>query len=204
MHVNQNPDQGPPVSLPADRWVGGLRIALYLPPGLYLLWVTFENVRRLDFGPARLGHQISTYSWAFVWLWVALIGLILVGAGVRWLVYAFWPGWLGLRAEPDRVVIELGPFGRRILDLPRMQAVYRHELSEDDALRSTEDFMLPKDEVARRLPLLTHPDLTGTLNRLMDRFLLADEPARLQRLRPLIAQLRPGTVREQQPPDAMS
>lgn len=176
--------------LPADRTAGLLRIVLMLPAGALLIIVAARGLGGFDFTPSPASSWMVELSWAFVALAGALVGLILSIVGLRWLVYAAWPGRMGLTITEQEMDIALGPFGRRRLDLARMTAVYRFEM-EDEEATSTEDFMEPEDEIASTLPTIQHPDYPISLNRILQKYIAGQPHDHRRQLQPLIDFLRP-------------
>ncbi len=175
--------------LPADRAAGLLRIVLMLPAGALLLFAAAGVLRRFDFTPSPGSSWIVELSWVFVALAGALVGLILSIVGLRWLVYAAWPGRMGLTIAGEELEIALGPFGRRRLDLARMTAVYRFEMDDEEAT-STEDFMEPEDEVANTLPTIEHPDYPISVNRILQKYIVGQPHHHRRQLQPLVDLLR--------------
>lgn len=175
--------------LPADRTAGLLRIVLLLPAGALLLIAAAGRIGSFDFTPSPASSWMVELSWAFVALAGALVGLVFSIVGLRWLVYAAWPGRMGLTISGQEMEIALGPFGRRRLDLARMTAVYRFEMDDAEAT-STEDFMEPEDEIANTLPTIHHPDYPVSLNRILQKYIAGQPNHQRQQLQPLIDFLR--------------
>ncbi len=175
--------------LPADRTAGLLRIVLLLPAGALLLFVAARRLGGFDFTPSPVSSWVVELSWAFLALAGALVGLILSIVGLRWLVYAAWPGRMGLTITGQELEIALGPFGRRRLDLARMTAVYRFEMDDAEGT-STEDFLEPEDEIANNLPTIHHPDYPMSLNRILQKYIAGQPHDQLRQLRPLVDSLR--------------
>lgn len=175
--------------LPADRTAGLLRIVLMLPAGALLLIVSARRLGDFDFTPSPASSFMVELSWAFLALAGAWVGLILSFVGFRWLVYAAWPGRMGVTITGQEIDIALGPFGRRRLDLARMAAVYRFEMDDEDAT-STEDFMEPEEEIANTLPTISHPDYPVSVNRMLQKYIAGQPHDHREQLQPLVALLR--------------
>jgi hypothetical protein len=181
-------DTPPVVRIPADRLAGVLQVTTLLPIGAAIAFIASRYVSGLRFHFSPTFSHVVTYSLAFVVGGLALIGLLMAGVGLRWLVFGLWPGRLGLSCQGGILELRLGPFGSHRIALRDMQAVYRHERDPEDELLSTEDFALPEDEIAHRLPLLLYRN--APMNRTLYRFLVGEESDHLKALRPMIDYLR--------------
>ncbi len=175
--------------LPADRSAGLLRISVFLPIGGLLLAAVWPLFAKLDFTPSAMASMAEQLSWAFLALCAAVAGLAFAFVGLRWLLYVFWPGPMGITVRRVDVLIALGPFGRYVLDRTRMTAQYRFEL-EDRELLSPEDFMTPEQEVETCLPILRHPEHPDSLNDVINKYIAGTTEQHLRRLKPLIQSLR--------------
>lgn len=193
--LKQDASAGVALRLRARRSAGFLRICVFMPLGvLGLIWA-YRVCRALEFKASAVSSRITEYSVAFVMLLIALAGVGLGVAGARWLLFALWPGRLGLFVDDLYMKIALGPFGVTQLDLDRLTATYRFERDEDDEddedeALSTEDFLDPEIERQTRLPILRHPAMAESINLTLDKFIAGTELEVLQQLRPMIDRVR--------------
>lgn len=175
--------------LRARRSAGMLAIVLGLPCGVLLMWLAWTLYSSLDFRPSAISNRVAEYSLAFVAALVTLAGMTLAMTGARWLIFALWPGPLGLEVSTAMLRIRLGPFGSQNLELNRLSAIYRFELPPGEET-TTEDFMDPQEQVDSCLPILRHPDRPGTINAILERFIAGTTQEQLALLRPLVERIR--------------
>ena len=175
--------------LRARRTAGVLQIAIFVPLGGVLLFFALEGFSSLSFNPSALSSRVVAFSWAFLAFCAALTGLALTVSGLRWLLFALWPGSMSITVTPKQVIISLGPFGRRRLDVEEMTTQYRFERENPEEL-TTEDFMEPEEEIRTALPLIRHPRYPVSLNRVLEKYIAGDPPEHLQQLSPLVKLLR--------------
>ena len=175
--------------LRARRTAGVLQIAVLAPLGGVLLFFAFQGFSSVNFSPSALSSRVVAFSWAFLAFCAALTGLALAASGLRWLLFALWPGSMGITVTPRQVIISLGPFGRRRLDVEEMTTRYRFEREDPEEL-TTEDFMEPEEEIRTALPLIRHPRYPVSLNRVLEKYIAGDPPEHLRQLSPLVKLLR--------------
>jgi hypothetical protein len=180
--------------LPADRSVGLLRISVFLPIAGLLLASAWPLFAKLDFTPSAIASTVEQLSWAFLALLITVAGLAFAFVGLRWLLYVFWPGPLGITVRPVDVLVALGPFGKRVLDRKRLTAQYRFEI-EDRELLSPEDFMTPEEEIETSLPILRHPEHPDSLNDIIRKFIAGTNAQHLRQLTPLVQSLNKSALR---------
>lgn len=177
------------VRLRARRTAGVLQIATLAPLGGLLLFFAFQGLSAVNFGPSALSSRVVAFSWAFLAFCAALTGLVLAGCGLRWFLFALWPASMGITVTAKQVIISLGPFGRRRLDVDEMTTQYRFEREDPEEL-TTEDFMEPEEEIRTALPLIRHPRYPVSLNRVLQKYIAGDPPEHLRQLSPLVKLLR--------------
>ena len=166
------------------------RALLWIVPALLLGACAFSVYNNLDLRSSGASRILIDISIALVALPLPIACLVCAVNGLRWFALAAWPGWVGVHADPDRLIIRLGPFGAAQLDADRIKARYFFELPADDVDEPFEALLPEEEQMAKFLPELTHPDATMPLRRTILRFVHGDEESISAALRPIIDRWR--------------
>jgi hypothetical protein len=121
---------------------------------------------------------------------MALAGVVLMGAGLRWVLFVVWPRRMGISADEQGLHLQLGPFGNRYLDWVRLETTYAFDLDDPSEADPDRLVLEPEEEMEKFLPRMRHPAIEGDVNRLFERFAAADEPTLAAKLRPYIEKTR--------------
>lgn len=161
---------------------------------MILCVVIYRAWQRLRFDPTPASNRLPDYALAVVYLAIGAVAIALLWYGVKWLVFALWPGPIEIVADEDGLAIPTGPIGRRRYDWARMTARYSFEVAPDEEAFVFDSLMDEDDEPDARLPLFEHAESRLPLNVALERLIDVRSPTVIARLRPWIERLR----REQQ------
>lgn len=154
---------------------GFWRMALALLPGGVVGLCAF----RLPWQLIRIQQEASYYALALLMFVLAGVALLTLLSAARWLLLAGWPGRLGVRIDPDRIIVESGPWGRREFDWARIHIRAPMELDADTLAA------VPPDRLAVEL---RHPAAAGDVVTMLSIFTG-------QEAETIVAALRPYLVR---------
>lgn len=173
-----------------------------LGPGLFLMLVSIRVITSLNYQPTSVTNRITEYSLALVLLPIAITGLALALAGLRWLVFALWPGKLQITADADALTFALGPMGTHRYPTDRLELHYLFEMDLDAENEDVlyESLLDAEIQMAEMLPRIRVPGEAERLDRRILEFVEGSEKQTADALRPFVAYMRRG--REDQPRDA--
>jgi len=178
------------VRLPAARGRALTRGLLWIVPATVSGASAFVVYADLRFGSSGASSALVDVSVALAALPLPIIALVCAVYAVRWFALATWPGWVGVVADDDRLMLRLGPFGGACYDAGRIEARYLFEVSADDVDEPYEAFLPEAEQMARLIPMLTHPDAPAPVRRTLLRFVVGDEASIAAALRPVIERWR--------------
>ncbi len=183
------------ILLPVSRTRALTRALVWGVPTVLLSATTALIYRDLHFVPSSVSNRLVEYSVAIIALPMPLAALWTACKALRWLLFAGWPGSLGIVASSSQLRFSLGSFGRMTFDADRLELRYPFELADDEDDASFESFLPEEQQRATLLPRISHPDLRAPLNRTILRFALADEFDAVRILRPMIDRWRAAQSR---------
>jgi len=184
------PSSLPTVRIPVRRTARLLRGLLLTPLGLYLINLIWRIWPSLVFVPTAVSNRITDYALAVVLVLLAAVGFSFALAGLRWLLFLFWPARLHIVADSKRLCIPTGPIGRLELDWERMSARYSFEVEPEELGEGFDSLMDEDEEPSVRLPLLRHPALRTPVNDLLTAFAGLEEGRLVGLLRPYVERVR--------------
>jgi len=159
---------------------------VWLVPAAIAALIVFLVAYDLNFKPTGARTRIVDFAIAAVLLPLGSLSLYLLFQAIRWLTVVIWPGPLGVFCFKDRLELALGPWGRKVYDVDRLDLRYLFEMDEEEHGGEFEAY-LPEDQQRREfLPPMAHPDSLRPLSRvILDRTLRAEAEAAAA-LRPAI------------------
>jgi len=178
------------VFVPVARGRALARSSVWLAPALVQALILWHVLADLQIHKTGSGSTMVAMAKIALLVPFAVAGAAMLVVGLRWLLLTLWPGRVGITADAHSLRLALGPFGRHIYDVNRLEAKYLFELSVD-IVESGFEALLPDDEqVDNFLPRLLHPDAKTPINRSIMRFACGTEAEVARALRPMIAQWR--------------
>jgi len=154
--------------------------------------ITVVVLGSLDFSPAGISHRLVDVALLIAVSPVAILGVYLGLCGLRWLGLAGWPGFVGVVATRDALVLRFGPFGTRRFDTGRLELKYAFELSADEEDGGFESFLPKEEQIARFLPRMFHPDGRGRIDVTILKYTGHDESVVARAFRPAFDLWRSG------------
>lgn len=179
-----------PVRIPVSRRAGWLRGPVAAPAGAVICIVVYLAWQPLRFDPNPASNRLTDYALAVVYAAVGLIGIGLLWYGLKWLIFALWPGPVELVADEGGLTVPTGPFAVHRYDWERMTARYSFEVEPDEEGFAFDSLMDEDEEPDARLPLLQHPESRIPLNVALERLIDVRSPVHIARLRPWIDAVR--------------
>lgn len=167
------------------------RALLWAAPTALATGVLLGAFRGLLFAPPGLDSRPVTWSRWLVTMPLFIVAIALLIPTLRHLLLAVWIGPLGFRYRANTFEWQLGPFGRKQLDVARLGVFYPYELPEDQLTDAGFEAYLPEEEQhATMLPRITHPAHPGRIDELLLRFGSSDERALVTAFRPIVERIR--------------
>jgi hypothetical protein len=174
------------VRVPISRGRAVTRAILWSAPTAIALAVTLVVYPNLDFAAPSTVNRVVSYSAAIIVLPAPLSALVCGFKFARYLLLAAWPASVHVTANRRRLVLRLGPFGRREYDSDRLEVRYPFEQTDAGDDGGFEAYVPEEQQFAMFLPRITHPTAVEPLNRTLLRFCPGDEAALAAKLRPAI------------------
>lgn len=177
--------------LPASRMRALTRALLWATPTALLAVVFTGMLRGLLFAPSGLDSRLVTVSRWLIATPLPFTMIALLIPTLRHLLFAVWLGPVGFRYAANTFEWRLGPFGRKQLDVARLELLYPHELPDDELTEAGFEAYLPVEQQhATMLPRITHPQHHGRIDELILRFGTADGRALVTAFRPIVERIR--------------
>jgi len=147
--------------------------------------------RALSFTPTGVSNRITDYVIAVAASPLAVGTLVCAFKGLRCLLFAIWPGRMGVWGERDALVLRLGPFGRVRYAAAKLDIRYPFELADDADEDGGYEAFLPEEEQKKRLlPRMTHRGVREPINETILRYAAGSEEEIIHGLRPAIEHWR--------------
>jgi hypothetical protein len=195
MDNNHHNTTQPRLIIPISRSRAAERSAWRLLPGAILCALTWLVERNLNFTSSGVTPRITDIAVAIAIAPFAILGLWLVIAGIRQLSAAVWPTQLGVFADPNVLVLNWGPLGKKQYDWNRITAQYFFEMEEPPEDAQFESHLPEEQQLDSFLPVLTHPDAQGPIRNTILRYCAGSERTIAAAFRPLLSRcIRPEMV----------
>ncbi len=173
-----------------SRLQGLVKGALLAGGGVMLFIPAFYVWPTLRFVPSPTSNRITDYAMAITVGVMALVGVMLAGAGLRWALFVVWPARMGIEADDQALYLRLGPFGNQRLEWARLETIYAFDLDDPSEADPDRLVLEPEAEMEKFLPRMRHPAVEGDVNRMLERFAAVDEPTLAAKLRRYIEKVR--------------
>jgi len=171
------------VFVPAQRGRALGRAAFFLAGVAVCGILLRQGVPLLRFTPSGASNRIEDYALGFVLLIVAGLGVGLLIPGLRHLALALWPGPVGIAANPEGLLLLLGPVGRWSIPKSELHVTYPFEFDEGDEDAASFEFHLPAEvQESTLIPRIRHTPTDRDLREVILKHVSHDEAALAKRL----------------------
>jgi len=179
-----------PIFLPVSRSRAWTRFLLWSAGAGLLAAMTLTIYRPVILSLTGPGNAIVALSIAVIALPAPILGVAGLVFAVRWLGLAVWPGRVGVLAEPDRLSLWLGPFGRSRVASGELVIRYPFELDSDDPDAGFEAFVPPQRQIEEFLPRIEHAGAGRPIRAAILRYCAGNEGEQARALGPALAAWR--------------
>ncbi|MFQ5462775.1 MAG: hypothetical protein ACE5E5_09130 [Phycisphaerae bacterium] len=176
-----------PIFLPASRSRAWTRFLLWLAGAGLLAAITLAIYRPVIVSLSGAGSAIVALSIAVISLPVPICAAAALMFALRWLGLALWPGRVGVLAEPDRLSLRFGPFGKSRVASGELVIRYPFELDSDDADAGFEAFVPRERQIHEFLPKIEHAGAGRPIRAAILRYCVGNEGEQARALGPALA-----------------